>query len=102
MTWRRHRGDSMFHTGRDDSGSFVTLCQGRWPLLDEIDGLVERNENPPHADRCDECQRRRIDIMRVEEGLRELRDSATYAAPARVRVVAWPSFDLSDVVGGEG
>lgn len=94
MSWRRHSGDSDFHLGREDRGSFVTLCRGRWPLSAEQLGDVEHHDNPPHDERCDGCQRERIDIMRVEQGLRELRESATYDWP---RARGTFGFDL----GGE-
>jgi hypothetical protein len=93
-TWRRHSGDPSWHDGAENTSSFVTLCRGRWSLADELDGQVEHHDNPPHHERCEACQRARIDIMRVEEGLRELRDSATYD-PERARGAF--GFDL----GGE-
>lgn len=94
MTWRRHVGDSKFHTGRDGADSFLTICRGRWSLADELDGQVERSEHPPHDERCEVCQRGQLDVMRIEQGLRELRDSATYD-PERARGAF--GFDL----GGE-
>jgi len=94
MTWRRHKVGSEWHTGSELGGSFVTHCRGRWPLSDEQAGEVERSESPPQAERCETCQRARIDVMRVEQGLRELRESSTYDWP-RARGVF--GFDL----GGE-
>lgn len=93
MTWRRYKGDRLWHTGRDTISSFVTFCHGRWPLSDEAEGLVERSENPPHEERCEPCERQRIEEQRIEQGLRELR--AADISPT------WPEFDLSDVPGGE-
>lgn len=86
MAWHRHQGDSKFHAGAPGSGSFVTLCNGRWPLSDEARGEVEHDASPPHDERCDNCQRQAIDVTRINRGLRELAE--------------WP-FDFSDVVGGE-
>jgi len=75
--WRRHAasGDKMFHAGREAGGSFVTLCNGRWSLTDEVDDGVQYDANPPHAHRCEACQRQRIDVLRIEQGLSELAES---------------------------
>lgn len=73
--WRRHTGDSTWHVGADVGGSFVTCCRGRWPLTDEVAGDVEYDTSPPHDARCDECQRVRIEQLRVERGLAELGDA---------------------------
>ena len=94
MTWRRHRGDSAWHTGDENAHSFATNCRGQWSLEDEAAGEVERSDNPPHDERCEVCSRARIDIMRIEQGLRELRESATYDWP---RARGAFGFDL----GGE-
>ena len=55
MTWFRHIGDSKFHAGAPDRGSFCTLCNGRWPVEDERRGEVEHDENPPADERCTVC-----------------------------------------------
>lgn len=101
-TWRRHNAsrDSKWHAGDEVIGSFVTQCNGRWSISDELAGEVEHSDSPPQDERCEVCQRARIDIVRVEQGLRELRESATHTPHHRSRVVTWP-FDLSDVHGGE-
>lgn len=79
--WRKHETDSTWHVGRDDGGSFITLCNGGWSLLDEVDNLVKYDANPPHADRCEACQRVRIDQRRVERGLAELGEASTQEWP---------------------
>lgn len=58
MTWLRHAGDSKFHAGGPAGGSFLTLCDGRWPLSDVAYGYVERHANPPAEDRCGLCVER--------------------------------------------
>ena len=90
--WYRHEGDSYWHTGCAVGASFVTLCNGRWPLADG--DAVEHMEQPPHDERCDACQRQRIDQHRVELGLREL----AAAAPTERQIAIHDRFDL----GGEG
>lgn len=72
MSWRRHIGDSKWHTGDEAGGCFCTQCNGRWSLLDELQNEVEHDANPPHDERCDVCQRVHIDVIRVELGLHEL------------------------------
>src|SRR5690606_18700719 len=93
VIWRRYRGDRAWHLGREALHSYVTYCHGRWALTDEREGLVERCESPPHDDRCEACERQRLEEVRIEQGLSELRASETYDTP-RARVVTWPDFDL--------
>lgn len=66
MTWRRHAGDSKFHTGAPGRSSFLTLCDGRWSLSADADGLIETQEDPPTADRCELCDRRATERERTE------------------------------------
>lgn len=56
--WQRHTGDSKFHAGSPEGGSWRTLCSGRWALTDEADGRVEVHEDPPAAERCRLCELR--------------------------------------------
>ena len=90
-TWYRHEGDSRWHTGAEAGASFVTLCNGRWPVS-EVDE-VEQHDSPPHEDRCQACQRGAIEIRRVERGLTEL----AQAAPDP----DWPGLHELFDLGGE-
>lgn len=86
--WRRHPKSVPWHFGAESSGSFVTWCSGRWPIGEEI----ATSDRPPYLDRCDRCERSRIDVVRIEIGLRELERNA----PPHYD---WPgSYEL----GGEG
>jgi hypothetical protein len=62
VTWFRHRGDTKFCVGAPEAGSFVTLCNGRWPLADAAYGQVERHANPATEDRCGLCAKRSLEI----------------------------------------
>lgn len=90
VLWGRHSGDSRWHVVGEPVGDAIpTSCNGRWPSNDEDVTYVS---NPPHVERCEACQRTRIDITRIEQGLAELAANATHDE--------WPSahdFDL----GGE-
>lgn len=70
MTWHRHTGDSVFHTGAPGGGSFVTLCNGRLPLTDVAAGEVESTDRPPHDEKCEACERVRIEQLFIERGRR--------------------------------
>lgn len=72
MMWRRYIPFPEWHCGAEDLHSFCTLCRGRWSLSEEAAGHVERSDDPPHKDRCELCQRERIEQIRVERGLAEL------------------------------
>jgi len=65
--------DSVFHVivEWDSSGSVVTACNGRWSTA----AKSETNAAPPHRDRCDACERYRIERAQIEIGLRELCDA---------------------------
>jgi hypothetical protein len=60
VTWFRHRGDTKFCVGAPEAGSFVTLCNGRWPLVDAAYGEVERHANPSPEERCLLCAERAV------------------------------------------
>ncbi len=68
MMWHRHAGDSRWHTGAPSCGSFLTLCDGRWPLTDADYGDVERHANPAPDERCALCVQRNgaLEIERTE------------------------------------
>lgn len=108
MTWRRHAGDSKWHTGApNDLGSFVTLCNGRWSLTSEAEGLVEHDENPPAAERCIPCSRRQLEIERAEVhtivdnllALDEVAGPPAALAPAQVIRIAREVRRLREDVG---
>ncbi len=89
MSWYRPESERTWHVGRAVGASFVTLCNGRFALADG--DAVEHMDQPPHVDRCDDCQRQNIDRIRIERALADLRRSATYD---------WPSAHEFDL-GGE-
>lgn len=66
--WFRHAGDSKFHAGAPESGSWKTLCNGRWPLTDVAYGLVEQHANPPADERCALCVLRAVAVLGVGAG----------------------------------
>lgn len=88
--WRKHAIDPRWHLGGEAGGSFVTRCNGRW-AIDETIATIER---PPYLERCDACERSRIDVVRIEAGLAELERNA----PANYDWASAHEFDL----GGEG
>lgn len=73
--WRRLPGFAYhWHYGRADDEQFVALC-GRI-ISSDID--VEIGLRPAHDERCSDCERLRIDRVRVEQGLAELRSAPTH------------------------
>ena len=70
LTWQRHSGDSRFHAGAPGEGSFITLCDGRWSLIESA--IVERQENPPATERCTLCElRAELAVVRRQLGDKE-------------------------------
>lgn len=73
--WRRLPGFAYhWHFGVADEEHFLALC-GR---VIESDVEVEIGLRPAHDERCDDCERLRVDRMRVEQGLAELRNAPTH------------------------
>ena len=72
--WARHEGGPSFHaiSAMEFKGSVVTRCNGRWSTSD----VWEERTEPPHELKCDECQRRLVELRCVERGLDELEQSA--------------------------
>jgi hypothetical protein len=72
LEWRKRAGSLSWHFGADDDrGSFVTLCNGSWEIRDDFEMVVR----PAHEDRCDQCERTRIDRIAIERGLGELAEN---------------------------
>jgi hypothetical protein len=55
VMWLKRRGEPLFHTGAARDGSFVALCDHRWPIADAAYGVIERHVNPADEDRCSRC-----------------------------------------------
>jgi hypothetical protein len=71
--WMRHDGDPSWHAvaAVEHNGSTITRCRGRWSTSDNF-LLVDAQQDPPHAERCDACVRALIDLRCVTRGLDEL------------------------------
>jgi len=90
--WRRLSGFAFhWHYGIADEEQFVALC-GRM-IASDVDVVV--GVRPAHDERCSDCERLRIDRVRIERGLTELRHAGTSADYASAH-----EFDTSDA-GGE-
>lgn len=92
MLWTRHATlDRKWHAGVDRNGHFASYCNGNWGTNDPE---IVQSANPPHEDRCEACERQRIDVVRTARALGDLRDSMTYDE--------YPSAHELNDVGGEG
>jgi hypothetical protein len=72
MFWMKHNTQAtMWCFGEDRGGVFASGCNGRWGTHDPE---FARADSPPFEERCDACERVRIERRRVELGLTELSD----------------------------
>lgn len=91
MFWMKHITlATRFCYGADRSGTFVTNCNGRWGSHDPD---FARADDPPHEQRCEACERVRIEQRRINIGLAELATNTAQEYPG--------VHELFDV-GGEG
>jgi hypothetical protein len=70
--WMKHNTlAKIWCFGEDRRGVFTSMCNGRWGAHDSD---FARADDPPHEDRCDACERGRIERRRIVIGLGELAD----------------------------
>jgi hypothetical protein len=78
IQWSAHRESFTLHgiIARNDLGSMVTACGGRWPYGETRTTFPVDMPSGDH--RCDACMARFVEQKFVERGLRELIDN-TYS-----------------------
>ncbi len=77
-TWARYAAPPIpfdfFHliASWNAGGSVLTACRGRW----SANCVSEESSSPPHEDRCEVCERYRVERVQIEIGLDEMARNA--------------------------